>query len=83
MTKQKKILTRNYNKNSGPKSNWKPNPPNRILDLFQRTVKQEILKCRIKKRHYNNLTKEERAGLKQLQDNPHITIKKLIKVLLY
>ena len=62
-----------------PKSNWKPNPPNRTLDLFQRSVKQEILKSRVKKRHYNNLTKQERIGLKKLKDNPNIIIKKADK----
>ena len=50
-----------------PKSNWNPNPPNRTLDLFQRSVKQEILKSKVKKRHFNNLTKEEKKGLKRLQ----------------
>ena len=62
-----------------PKSNWKPNPPNKTLDLFQRSVKQEILKSRVKKRHYNNLTKQEKIGLKKLKDNPNIIIKKADK----
>ena len=62
-----------------PKSNWKPNPPNKTLDLFQKSVKQEILKSRVKKRHYNNLTKQERIGLKKLKDNPNIIIKKADK----
>ena len=62
-----------------PKSGWKPQPPNRTLDLFQRSIKQEILKCKTKVKHFNNLTKDERTGLKTLRDNPHITIKKADK----
>ena len=45
-----------------PKSGWKPQPPNRTLDLFQRSIKQEILKCKTKVKHFNNLTKDERIG---------------------
>ena len=29
------------------KSTWRPNPPNRALDIFQRSVKQEILKVNL------------------------------------
>ena len=27
-----------------PKSDWRPYPPNRTLDIFQRSIKQEILR---------------------------------------
>ena len=30
-----------------PKSSWRPNRPNKTLDIFQRLIKQEILKCKI------------------------------------
>ena len=61
------------------KSSWRPCPPNRTLDIFQRSIKQEILKSKFKTKRYDNLTKEERKGLKILKDNPHITIKKADK----
>ena len=61
------------------KSSWRPSPPNRTLDIFQRSIKQEILKSKFKTKKYDNLTKEERKGLKSLKDNPHITIKKADK----
>ena len=59
-----------------PKSGWRPNLLNRTLDIFQRSVKQEILKSKPKHKRYDNLTKEERKGLKNRRGNPHITIKK-------
>ena len=62
-----------------PKSDWRPNPPNRILKIFQRSIKQEILKSKPKKVKHNNLSKQERIGLKQLRDNPDIVIKKADK----
>ena len=62
-----------------PKSGWRPYPPNRTLEIFQRSVKQEILKSKTKKTKHNNLTKQERIGLKELKDNPHIVIKKADK----
>ena len=61
------------------KSSWRPSPMNRTLDIFQRSIKQEILKSKFKTKKYDNLTKEERKGLKSLRDNPHITIKKADK----
>ena len=61
------------------KSDWRPSPPNRTLDIFQRSIKQEILKCKFKHKKHDNLTKEERKGLKALKENPHITIKKADK----
>ena len=62
-----------------PKSTWRPNPPNRALDIFERSVKQEILKCKPKHSRHNNLTKQERIGLNALKDNPDIVIKKADK----
>ena len=59
-----------------PKSSWRPYPPNRTLDLFQRAVKQEILKSKCKPKRYNNVTKKENIGLNKLTSNPHIIIKK-------
>ena len=46
-------------KNFKPKSGWRPYPPNRTLEIFQRLVKQEILKSKPKKTKHNNLTKQE------------------------
>ena len=37
------------------------------------------MKSKFKSKRYDNLTKEERKGLKILKDNPHITIKKADK----
>ena len=62
-----------------PKSSWRPYPPNRTLDLFQRAVKQEILKSKCKPKRYNNVTKKENIGLNKLTSNPHIIIKKADK----
>ena len=61
------------------KSGWRPSPPNRTLDTFQRSVKLEILKTKPKHKISDNLTKQERMGLKTLKDNPHIVIKKADK----
>ena len=51
-----------------PKSGWRPNPPNRALEIFQRSIKQEILKSKPKTNRNNNLTKQERIGLQSLKD---------------
>ena len=72
-------LNKEIQKKFKPKSGWKPSPPNRTLEIFQRSVKQEILKCRPKYNKHDNLTKEERRGLRTLRENPHITIKKADK----
>ena len=47
-----------------PKSGWRPSPPNKTLETFQRSVKQEILRSKPKRRKFDNLTNEERKGLK-------------------
>ena len=62
-----------------PKSEWRPYPPNRTLDIFQRSIKQEILKCKFKHKRHDNITKEERIGIRTLRENPHITIQKADK----
>ena len=62
-----------------PKSGWRPNPPNITLEIFRRSIKQEILKSKPKKVRHNNLSKQERIGLKQLRDNPDIVMKKADK----
>ena len=62
-----------------PKSEWRPYPPNRTLDFFQRSIKQEILKCKFKHKRHDNLTKEERIGMRSLTENPRITIQKADK----
>ena len=62
-----------------PKSDWRPYPPNRTLDIFQRSIKQEILKCKFKHKRHDNLTKNERIGMRTLRENPHITIQKADK----
>ena len=36
-----------------PKSNWRPNPHNRTLEIFQRSIKQEILKCKPKHKEHD------------------------------
>ena len=72
-------INREIPKKFKPKSGWRPNPPNRTLEIFQRSIKQEILKCKPKHTRYNNLTKQERVGLKLLRDNPHIVTKKADK----
>ena len=75
----KQPRTLKFKKKFKPKSGWRPYPPNRTLEIFQRLVKQEILKSKTKKTKHNNLTKQERIGLKELKDNPHIVIKKADK----
>ena len=72
-------LNKEIHKKFKPKSGWRPYPPNRTLDIFQRSVKQEILKCRPKHKKHDNLTGNERKGLKALKQNPHIIIKKADK----
>ena len=62
-----------------PKSTWRPKPPNRTLDLFQRSVKQEILKSKFKPIRHKNITKGENIGMNKLTSNPHIIIKKADK----
>ena len=62
-----------------PKSTWRPKPPNKTLDLFQRSVKQEILRSKIKPTRYKNTTKNENIGMNKLTSNPHIIIKKADK----
>ena len=62
-----------------PKSTWRPKPPNRTLDLFQRSVKQEILKSKFKPIRHKNTTKGENIGMNKLTSNPHIIIKKADK----
>ena len=57
-----------------PKSGWRPNPPNRTLETFQRSVKQDLLKFKISHKGHRNLTKEERLGfdaLKQKKKHCH------------
>ena len=70
---------REINKIFKPKSSWRPDPPNRTLEIFHRSVKQEILKSKPKKSKHKNLTREEMKGLKALRDNPHLIIKKADK----
>ena len=72
-------LNKEIHKKFKLKSGWRPYPPNRTLDIFQRSVKQEILKCRPKHKKHDNLTGNERKGLKALKQNPHIIIKKADK----
>ena len=61
------------------RSSWRPYPPNKTLKIFRRSIKHEFLKCKPKHKEHDNLTKEERKGLKTLKENPHITIKKAYK----
>ena len=61
------------------KSRWKPNPPNKTLDTFKRAFKMNLLECKFNKNPLQNITKDERAGMRDLQNNPHIVIKKADK----
>ena len=61
------------------KSSWKPNPPNKTLDTFKRAFKMILLECKLNKNQQQNMTKEERVGMRDLQNNPHIIIKKADK----
>ena len=61
------------------KSKWKPNPPNKTLDSFKKAFKMDFLQDKTPVHHQPNLTKEEWAGLRELQENPHIVIKKADK----
>ena len=60
------LKNKEIQKSFKPKSNWRPNSPNRTLDTFQRSVKQDIVRAKPKHKNCNNLTKEERLGLKKL-----------------
>ena len=39
------VLNKEIQSKCRPKFDWRPSPPNRTLDIFQRSIKQEILKC--------------------------------------
>ena len=66
------LKNKEIQKSFKPKFSWRPDPPNRTLDTFQRSVKQDILRSKPKHKNDKNLTKEERLGLNKLRDNPHI-----------
>ena len=61
------------------KSSWTPNPPNKILEIFKRVFKMNLLKAKIPPNQKGNLTKQERLGLTELANNPNIVIKKADK----
>ena len=61
------------------KSTWKPNPPNKTLDVFKRSFKMNLLKAQIANNTKGNLTKQERLRLTELANNPNIVIKKTDK----
>ena len=61
------------------KSSWKPNPPNRTLDTYERAFKMNLLNSKVKQCHQHNLTKEQWKGLMELRKNPEIVIKKADK----
>ena len=65
-----------------PKSGWRPYPPNKTLETFQRLFNHDLLKSKIPKKKYDNLTKQERQGLQELKNNNNIVIKKQTKALL-
>ena len=71
-----------------PKPTWKSfmgkstfNPPSTdpTLESFCRQVKFDTLKSPVKKIRWSNLTKEERAGLDELEKDSDLTIKKQTK----
>jgi hypothetical protein len=61
-----------------PKSNWRPPVPNKTLETFYRAVKNDLIKVNQQRTTLgpDNLSKEDRAFLKELKQNPHVTIKK-------
>ena len=61
------------------KSSWRPYPPNKTLDTFKRSFKVNLLESKINQSKTSNLTKEQWKGIKDLQDNPDIVIKKADK----
>jgi hypothetical protein len=62
------------------KSTWSPpEGQDTTLDLFIKTVKNELLKDETRPKLKSNLTKNQYMGLKQLCDNPHIVMKKADK----
>ena len=54
-------------------------PTHISLNVFKQAFKTCLLNSKIKNNKTNNLTKEERIGLKELTDNPEIIIKKADK----
>ena len=73
---QDDITNHEINQMFKPKSKWRPNPPNKTLDTFQQAFKTDLRKTKIKSPRHQNLTKEERLGLKPLHKNNKIIIKK-------
>ena len=61
------------------KSHWKPPRIHQSLEVFQRALKDGLLKSRLKNKGQPNLTKEQWMGLKKLSSNPRIVIKKPIR----
>ena len=61
------------------KSSFRPNPPNKTPDTFKRAFKMNLLKCKVDHNSYNNLTKQQFKGLKELRENTEIVIKRQIK----
>ena len=47
-TSNKEALNKELQSKFKLKSSWKPSPPNKTLDIFQRSIKQEILKSKFK-----------------------------------
>ena len=69
----------NIHKNFKPKSNWKPANTHVSLNAFKHAFKKQLLHSKNHKRPKDNLTKDERTGLKSLQDNKNIVIQKADK----
>ena len=61
------------------KSTWKPTNTHISLNVFKQTFKNSLLNNKIKLDKPDNLTKDQRSGLKTLCDNPEIIIKKADK----
>jgi hypothetical protein len=62
-----------------PKSTFNPQVNEEVLDSFCRQVRFDTLKSPVKKIRWSNLSKDERKGLTQLEQNPDLTIKKADK----
>ena len=67
-------------KKFNPKSNWKPMNTHVSLNTFKLAFKNKLLYSKSNKKYMkNNLTKEEKLGLKSLKENKEIVIQKADK----
>ena len=60
-------------------SKWKPPIKTNTIESFITGIRSDLLRFKPKRKHRYNLKKEEYSGLKELQDNKEIVIKKADK----